>query len=330
MLPYRSRPALDLDLGRPLAEQPFPPDAVEASQQLLAAIKSMIPSAARYLAYLVRLRTWSRFHREVVGVAKLASADWRDIMLANLSYDLVIASLGCSTIALPTRDGPVLARNMDWFPEELLARATYLLRYNHLGEPRFISAGWPGSVGVVTGMSRRGFAFALNAVTGPEKTAKTGYPVLLHLRRVVEDARDYDDALAMLRDHRLTSPALFTLVGTENHQRVVIERTPTRHVLRQPAENEPLFTTNDYRVMFQETERRIEAPGTNFYVTTCHRYDALCRFFEGWSPDQSADDARLLYILSDPEVIQTITAQHVIFRPRTQEAGLWVPRRLLR
>ncbi|MSU77658.1 MAG: hypothetical protein EXS16_06130 [Gemmataceae bacterium] len=286
----------------------------------------MLPPALRILADLARLRTWNRFHREMVGVAKLAGAGWRDVMLANLSYDLVIASLGCSTIALPTKDGPVLARNMDWSPADLLAQASYLLRYHHNGEPRFVSAGWPGSVGVVTGMSRRGFAFALNAVTGPEKTAKTGYPVLLHLRRVVADAHNFDQALAMLRDQRITSPALFTLVGTENHQRVVIERSPTRHALRYAADGEPLLTTNEYRVMFQENNRTPKVPGTRFYDTTCYRYDALCRFFQRWTPDQVADDAKLLYILSDAQVIQDITAQHVIFRPRTQEAGLWVPR----
>jgi len=329
MVPWVERPRLMVDLAKPMNEQAFPPDAVASAQSLLASIKRMIPAKAKFLAQLARMRTWNRFQREVVGIAKMADADWRDIMLANLSYDLMLSSLGCSTIALPTRDGPVLARNMDWWPEDLLAQASYLVCYQQTGEMRFVSAGWPGSVGIVSGMSQRGFAVVLNAVSCPEPFSKTGYPVLLHLRRVVEDARNFDEALAMLRDQRLTAPALFTLVGTENEQRVVIERSPTRHALRRAEHSQALLTTNDYRLLFKDAPRAGDVDATNFYLSTCHRYDALCRFFANWSADQPHNVTQLLYFLSDPDVIQGITAQHVLFHPRTQEMGLWVPRRLL-
>lgn len=329
MVPWVERPRLIIDGAKPMHSQVFSPDAIAAARELLASIKRMIPDQARMLAQLARLRTWNRFHREVVGMAKVADADWRDIMLANLSYDLVLSSLGCSTIALPTKNGPVLARNMDWWPEDLLAKASYLVCYQQAGVTRFVNAGWPGGVGMVSGMSQRGFAAALNAVSCPEPFAKTGYPVLLHLRRVVEDAANFDEALAMLRDQRLTAPALFTLIGTENEQRVVIERSPTRHALRRAEGSHALLTTNDYRLLYQETPK----PGTNdpknFYVSTCSRYNALCQFFANWSSELPHNITQLLYILSDPEVIQGITAQHVIFHPRTQEMGLWVPRRLM-
>jgi hypothetical protein len=330
MVPWIERPQLVIDTAKPMQEQSFPAPAVASAQRLLASIKAMIPTPgkARILAQLARLRTWNRFHREIVGAAKMADADWQDVMIANLSYDLVLSSLGCSTIALPTRDGPVLARNMDWWPEDLLAQASYLVCYQQDGKTHFVNAGWPGGVGVVTGMSRRGFAVALNAVSCPEPFARTGYPVLFHMRRVVEDARNYDEALAMLRDQRLTSPGLFTLVGTENHQRVVIERSPTRHALRHPDGAHALITTNDYRLLFKQVPQT-PAETSSFYLSTCNRFNALCEFFANWSPDGSLDKTQLLYILSDSQVIQDITAQHVIMHPRTQDMGLWVPRRLV-
>ncbi len=92
----------------------------------LARVNQGANSPSRYvIAQLARLRTCNRFHREIVAMARLAEVDWRQLMLANLSYDLVLAFMGCSTIALPTAEGPVLARNMDWWPEDLLARASY-------------------------------------------------------------------------------------------------------------------------------------------------------------------------------------------------------------
>src|ERR1700730_2935015 len=116
VVPWVARPVLDLDMARRASEQHYPPEAFASSRRLLAMVNEQIPPKARILAQLARWRTWNRFQREVVAMAKLADTDWRDIMLANLSYDLVLASHGCSTIALPTSQGPVLARNMDWAP----------------------------------------------------------------------------------------------------------------------------------------------------------------------------------------------------------------------
>src|ERR1700732_1780780 len=134
MIPWISRPTLDIDLDRPAAEIAIPQEAVTAARRLLVSIKEQIPPRAHVLAQLARLRTCNRFQREIVAMARLAEVDWRLLMLANLSYDLVLASLGCSTIALPTAQGPVLARNMDWWPEDLLARASYLVRFRRNGK----------------------------------------------------------------------------------------------------------------------------------------------------------------------------------------------------
>ncbi len=325
MLPWLERPTITIDLRRPLSQRfdGVSPQAVALSRRLLDAIVKEVSAGALSLAELARLRTMSRFHDEAVSLARQVGADWRTLMLANLSYDLALAYFGCSTVALPTLRGPVVARNMDWWPEDLLAQASFLIRYTEGNAFRFANAGWPGAIGIVTGLSAHGFAVVLNAVTSSEGVNQTGYPVLLHLRRVIEDARDFDDALRMLTEETLAAPALITLVGSANEQRVVIERTPTRHALRWPAGDEPLVTTNDYRLLFRPQAHE----GAEIYRTTCSRFDALSRFFAGHRPDQEVEDTALLYILSDPAVIQGITAQHIILRPRQREARLFIPRR---
>jgi hypothetical protein len=327
MLPWVERATLTIDLDKPAADRfaDIPREAMDAGKRLLTAVTDVMPRKARWLAPLVRLRTWNRFHAEIVSMAEQVHADWRDIMLANISYDLLIATYGCSTVALATPSGPVVARNMDWWPEDILAQASYLVHCVRGGAMQFVNAGWPGACGVVTGLSARGFAVVLNAVIGPEPYSKLGYPVLLHLRRVLEDAADFDAALRLLSNQRLITSALFTLVGSDNRQRVVIERTPTRHALRWAKNDDPLITTNDYRLLFQpETHEGLE-----IYQTTCSRYQALCEFFASQRADREVDDNALLYALSDPRVIQGITAQHIIIRPRTRQIRLFVPRRLL-
>jgi hypothetical protein len=321
MLPWVERPALDVDLACPEDRrfEGVPAEAFASGRRLLDAVLGEVPAAARHLADLVRRRTGDRFQAEAVALARRVGADWRDLMLANVSYDLAVARLGCSTVALPTPDGPVVARNMDWPPQDLLARASYLIRSARAGRPLFASAGWPGAIGIVTGLSARGFAVVLNAVMCAEGVGLAGYPVLLFLRCLLEDARDFDDALRMLSHQPLTAPGLFTLVGSRNEQRVVVERTPTRHALRWPQGDEPLFATNAYRLL----EDGDGGP------TACPRYEALGRFFARHRPDKPVTDAELLYVLSDPAVVQDITAQHVVLRPRTGAARVFVPRRLL-
>lgn len=328
MLPWAETPTLELDLDRPVATRyaDVPEWAVQNGLALLDEVMKVIPPAARFLADAVNLRTHGRFREEATAIARRVGADWRSVVLANVSYDLALATFGCSTAALPTADGPVIARNMDWWPEAVLARTSVLIRAARGGRLQFAIAGWPGSIGLVTGLSGRGFALVLNAVLSPEGTRRTGYPVLLFLRRVLEDAVDFDAAVHMLTRQKLASPGLITVAGTENHQRVVIERSPSRHALRWAEPDQPLFATNDYRVLFAS---RLEAAQGLLYQTTCTRYDALQSAFAKHATDRVVTDTELLYVLSDPAVIQGITAQHVILRPRRQEVRLFVPRRFL-
>ena len=284
-----------------------------------------VPKKARLLAYLLALRTGNRFGREFKAAARLINGDPRDIALANLSYDLVVGSIGCSTVVLPTPEGPVVARNMDWWPEGPLARSSYVIRCVEGEQWKFTSAGFPGAVGLVSSLSSRGFAIILNAVTSDDPFCKTGYPVMLHIRRVTEDAADFHDALKMLSRQKLTTSALFTLVGSQNDQRVVIERAPKRHALRWPKPNEPLATTNNYQLLDQPKAD----PTWNLGQTSCNRFDRLWHLATQKSVNQIPTSEELLYWLTDEQVRQDITAQHVLIRPAQGEMRLFVPRGLV-
>jgi hypothetical protein len=328
MVPWLERPTLIMDgyAIRRATTPPFPPDVIAAGRALLDEILPMIPKKARLLAYALALRTGNRFGHEFKSAAKWVNADHRDIALANLSYDLVVGLWGCSTIVLPTNEGPVVARNMDWEPEAAMARASYLIRAEHRGEWCFTHAGFPGAVGVVTGLSSRGFAVILNAVMSPDPVAKLGYPVLLHLRRVMEDARTFDHALDMLTHQKLTTSALFTLVGTTNAQRVVVERAPKRHALRWGIPGEALLTTNNYQLLDQHLTPNAVPFGLS--QTSCGRFQRLERLTARRSFDDITDH-ELLFWLTDPQVRQAITAQHVLIRPARNEMRLFVPRALV-
>lgn len=295
------------------------PTRVRHADALLGAVLEEFPSGVASIADAVRIRTRGRFHEELVDSAERVGRSWRALMLANVSYDLAMVTLGCSTMALAGPSGPVLARNLDWWPERELIEAAESRRTSRGG----FMATWPGFCGVVTGMSDRGFAFALNAVSCRERARLTGYPVLLFLRTVFEDARDFDDALARMTRQRIAAPALFSLVGTRNEERAIIERTPTRAVVRRPQGNEPLIATNDYRALqlsgaSQEAEHSL-------YTSACGRFDALTQRASACAQAEVDRDGALLELLRDPRVLQGITVQQVVMRPAQQIANAWVP-----
>jgi isopenicillin-N N-acyltransferase like protein len=142
----------------------------------------------------------------------------------------------------------------------------------------------------------------------------------------MEDAADFADALAMLSKQKLTTPGLFTLVGTKNEERVVVERAPKRHALRWGRPGEPLITTNNYHLLDVPPSARDDWELTR---TSCGRYCRLCDLISRTSVGQPVADEQLLYWLSDDDVRQEITAQHVLIRPAIGEMKMFVPRYLL-
>lgn len=311
---------LDLDQAPSQRVQAIDTDAVARCRDLFNAMLALMPPTTLPIADMVRMRTEERFHDEALGLARHHGVDWRQIIVANVSYDLFLG-IGCSTAAIPAAEGPILARNMDWMPVELLARATYRMRCSRGGRHAFTHAGWPGSIGVVTGLSAHGFAVALNAVSSPEGVNLDGYPVLLFLRTVLEDARSFEDALARLTHQPLVMSALFTLIGTRNDQRVVIERSPTRHALRWGEEGVPLLATNHYRALYAVESSSLGEEG-------CSRYERLCGLLHAAGRPQQLSDPELLAMLSDQGVMQPITAQQIVARPAQDELKVYIPRHL--
>jgi isopenicillin-N N-acyltransferase like protein len=289
---------------------PYSPQFVSAGRALLAGILSdvsMLPFAEA-AATLVQER-YPVYAAEAEAIADEFDVRAVDVMLANLSYDMILNLFGCSTMALATPDGPVLARNMDWPHEALVARASCVTPTSH-GQ----SAGFAGGIGVVSGLSRRGFAVVLNAVIGGGPPNLDGFPMLLFLRHLLDEATSFDDAVQRSCATPLVSSGLLTLVGTENRQRVCIERGPTHHAERWAEGERPLITTNHYLCLLQQGD--------------CSRYNHLQRHSPRLPARPTADD--LLGLLRHDDVRQSITAQHVIAWPATGKLRLFVPSELLR
>lgn len=292
---YQSVPALG---GTP----PYPPDLVARSRNLLGATLAMFGPLGRGAA--MARATFANYpvHAERAKVAAgVVGVEPVDLLAANLCYDLLMGlnAMGCSTLALTGADGPILARNMDWFPAEKIAKASCLVSENY-----GVNAGFVGMLGTVTGMSKRGFCVCLNAAFGGSDTG--GYPMLLFLRHVLDTATDFREALAIVTDEHLMSGGIITLVGSRNDDRAVVERTPNKAMVRRARGDEPLLATNHFRKLARPE--------------VCPRYEYMT---------QHAGRRAPIEILTSSSVLQTITAQHVVMCPAMQSAEMFVPSHLL-
>jgi isopenicillin-N N-acyltransferase-like protein len=284
------------------AAGPHPPHLVARARNLMRATLGLLAELGAGT-----VAGWRAFHEYPVHAARAIRAaehvgvDPVELFAATLCYDQFMGTgaMGCSTLALAGPSGPVLARNMDWFPAEKVAKASCLVA-DEFGT----NAGFVGMVGSVTGLSRRGFAACLNAALGPSDSA--GYPMLLFLRHVLDTATDFAHAVELVRSERLMSCGIVTLVGATNAERAIVERTPTDARVRAAQGDRPLIATNHFRALAAPTE--------------CARFDHMARH---------AGAVPALDLLTNPNVLQSITAQHAVLCPAAGFAEMYVPSHLL-
>jgi len=171
---------------------------------------------------------------QINAYAEAARVDRTTLFAVNLAPE-VQASLACSCMGVTperSRDGMVrLARNLDWPGNELLADAG-LVVVESGGGHRFASFGWPGLVGVVTGMNDAGLAAADLVAANPDGGARPrpGVPVLLAVRGMLEAAGSVDEAVAWLETARRTMPQNYALADPRGAR--VVESGADRFQIR--------------------------------------------------------------------------------------------------
>jgi isopenicillin-N N-acyltransferase-like protein len=204
---------------------------------------------------------------EVTALAKQTSMSVDDAALAQCFLDLT-AMTACSTITLPAQAAPDhvarFGRNLD-FPSLNVADkyTTVLIFRPNDGRYQFVSIGWPGMIGVLSGMNEHGLALANMEVTRPA-LLPTAMPYSLLYRTVLEKCKTVDEAIDLLQKTPRQTPNNLMLMDAAGH-RAVVEIKPSAIVVRRGEESTALISTNHQRGQDAETAGR------------CKRYDFLNR-----------------------------------------------------
>lgn len=247
------------------------------------------------------------YRLEIESLARQLEEPAARVLLCNAYDDLLKSRFGCTAFAVDTEQGPLHARNLDWWTENrLLADNTMIARFVGAPAGEFVTVGWPGFVGAFSGMAPGRFAITLNAVFSGEPT-QLATPVVFLIRSVLEEAASFAEAVERLSGAPIPSDCLLLVTGARTGEMVVIERTPTRHALRGPEGAGVLCATNDYLSMAHEAGE----PKNELEASSCSRYDRISQLLNTASPTPE----ECFTFLSDPEIVMDITVQQMVFRP---------------
>lgn len=164
------------------------------------------------------------------------------------------------------------------------------------GRYPYVSIGWPGLVGVVTGINARGIFVALNPAR-TDDPLEDGAPAPIVLRRVLEEADTLEHAVELLRGAALRSSGVVLVGDGVQRKSVVVELAARdredRRVTR--GEDEPIVWATDH-MLREAFEGDLQNDWVKRYTSSGYRYDRLGELLG--APGE-IDPARVMTVLRD-------------------------------
>lgn len=216
------------------------------------------------------------YRTELEAMAK-AGVDREQLIVGNTIFDLK-KSLACAALQIsPERSatgGVLFGRNLDYPSLGYAQEYSVVTVYKPAGKHAFVSVGFPGLVGCVSGMNEAGLALGILEIysvkAGIEKFDATGVPYALCYRRLLEECTTIAEAEKLLRSMKRTTTTCLAI--SDAKESAVFEITPTELVVRKPNEGICVCTnhfctkelspaTAEIRFRSQERYRILEKAG---------------------------------------------------------------------
>jgi predicted choloylglycine hydrolase len=236
----------------------------------------------------------------------------RDLVIAGNTFFDLARMFTCSALLVEKEKsatgGPLLGRNLDYPSLGYIHQYSLVTVHRPKGRLAFVSVGFPGLAGVLSGMNEAGLALGVLEVHGVKDgelpfDAK-GLPYALCLRRVLEQARTIDEATKALTAMRRTTTINVAIADRQGV--AVLEVTPKK-VVKRPANRGVCITTNH----FISAALKPETP-----INIQRSYERFSRLTEAEGWKEKVDVEKLSKQL-DAVNLGNLTLQTMIFEPAT-------------
>jgi len=192
------------------------------------------------------------YRREMEAMARNAPDIPADAVIAGNTLFDVKKMVACSSMLVEpgrSRDGSaMLGRNLDFPNLGYLSDYTLVTVYHPLGKRSFASVGFPGLVGVLSGMNDAGLALTMHEVyqsaDGSPKFDEHGVPYALIYRRVMEECTTIEDAAALIASLPRTTSTNVALM--ESSGRIAVLEVSPRSVVTRYSQDGLLHCTNHF------------------------------------------------------------------------------------
>lgn len=240
--------------------------------------------------------------------------------------------IGCTTFTLTGKavagGGTILARNFDFDADDIFDNKKAVFLVEEKGKIPFASVGWPGFIGVVSGMNAKGLAVVVHGGRAGQPRTK-GEPVAHALRRVLQTASTTDEAIAALAKHEPMVSHIVIIDDAEGHA-AAVERVPGRpNFVRRLGEK--AVTTNHFEGPSASDPKNIAVEKHTSTLPRRRRGDELLAQLD--HPATIADAVALLrdrrgvggkkLPLGDRRAINALIATHGVVMDTTHRA-MWV------
>ena len=150
--------------------------------------------------------------------------------------DAPALAAACTGFLARSADGSLLlARNFDFEGGEIFDRQKLVSVVAPVEGIPYLSVGFGGMLGVVSGFNREGIGVAINALSGGE-TAASGTPMTLVLAEVLAKESTFEGAVARLSSAKVFVSDLILLGDAKSGRFAVVEKSPSAFAVRMGAE----------------------------------------------------------------------------------------------
>ena len=169
---------------------------------------------------------------ELRAFARQSGIDFDTLAAVNVMVDTYRGGFGCSSlIVAPERSetgGPLFGRNLDFFTAGELQQYSLVTVFRPVGKHAFVSVGFPGMIGCLTGMNDAGLTVAVHEVffsrDGSTIFNPSGTPYTFAFRRILEECTTVREAEEFLR--RTERTTFLSLAVCDRDRGAVLEMTP--------------------------------------------------------------------------------------------------------
>jgi len=260
----------------------------------------------------------SPYEGDIKAWATMLNLPFKDVLFANLIYEVSqmadrLYPMGCTSVAAWVNGRMVHVRNMDW-PLKGIGPGTVKITYYGRHGP-FTTVGWPGYVGVLSGVAENRFSATINQLPQTGKLHLDGMPSHFVLRKVFDTMATYDSAIDVLKNYNLVAATIFMVVGVKKGEAAVVEYDGTTVVTRRIRGAGPLTAANHAEGTDSELHKDDESVMDSMYRE--ERMDAAMK-----KVLKSGNKGPTILLKVADSAKWELTAQQMALVPSTGEASV--------